>query len=217
MAHAYEFTLIARLGFADPDRKDPLHEAACQYLTSPPGRVALAAAVGPVDYEFVNSATNRRQSVTHELVATRSERERTLSKGTGGYRVTIGFLDAVVHCRYRLNTVVSDAATGAVIRRESAALDYPFIIEVKATREGVGQILRQVNLYRDFLNDAMQAGQSDLDGYQFVVATRFPLTADEAATLEDAGVLHLVLGDGFDRYRAAQGRQENLRLQCPAI
>lgn len=36
MAHSYERTyLTQRLGFADPDKKNPLHDMACQFLTQP--------------------------------------------------------------------------------------------------------------------------------------------------------------------------------------
>lgn len=35
MAHSHEQSLLARLGFADPDRKDKRHTLACQYLCEP--------------------------------------------------------------------------------------------------------------------------------------------------------------------------------------
>lgn len=35
MAHSHDSTLLARFGFADPDRREPWHDVACQYLTQP--------------------------------------------------------------------------------------------------------------------------------------------------------------------------------------
>lgn len=35
MSHAHDKTLIARLGFADADRREPLHDLACRYLALP--------------------------------------------------------------------------------------------------------------------------------------------------------------------------------------
>jgi len=32
--HAHDRTMLARFGFADPDKREPLHDLACQYLAS---------------------------------------------------------------------------------------------------------------------------------------------------------------------------------------
>lgn len=40
--HANERTLIANLGFSDPDKKNPLHDLACQYLAMDENRLKIA-------------------------------------------------------------------------------------------------------------------------------------------------------------------------------
>jgi hypothetical protein len=41
MAHSHDRTLIASLGFADPDKQDPMHDLACEYLSQPMQAEAL--------------------------------------------------------------------------------------------------------------------------------------------------------------------------------
>lgn len=42
MAHSHDRTLLAALGFQDPDKKDPKHTLACQYLCQPEVALRLA-------------------------------------------------------------------------------------------------------------------------------------------------------------------------------
>lgn len=46
MAHSHEQGLLARMGFADPDRKDRRHTLACQYLALPEVSKKVAQVVG---------------------------------------------------------------------------------------------------------------------------------------------------------------------------
>lgn len=54
MAHSSDRTLLASLGFADPDKRNPTHTLACQYVARPEvaqailGRILFASVVGPV-------------------------------------------------------------------------------------------------------------------------------------------------------------------------
>jgi hypothetical protein len=48
MAHSFDTTLLARLGFADPDRKKPEHDLACQYLRD----TGLPDGAGETDESF---------------------------------------------------------------------------------------------------------------------------------------------------------------------
>ncbi len=45
LMHAHDRTLISRLGFADPDKKEPLHDLACRYLALPVNARRLASMV----------------------------------------------------------------------------------------------------------------------------------------------------------------------------
>lgn len=44
MAHAHDRTLLAKLGFADPDKKDARHDLACRYTALPESGLAIAKA-----------------------------------------------------------------------------------------------------------------------------------------------------------------------------
>ena len=63
--HAYERTMLAKLGFADPDRCEQLHELACQYLATPAATRRLlqylAIERGPEPYE-TNSGNEEQVS-----------------------------------------------------------------------------------------------------------------------------------------------------------
>lgn len=54
MAHSHQQTLLAKLGFSDPDHKDPRHTLACEYLCKPEvlqkmGQVLFEVAPTPVE------------------------------------------------------------------------------------------------------------------------------------------------------------------------
>jgi hypothetical protein len=70
---ATDRTLLAILGFQDPDRKDPMHDWACQYLAQPEvlGRLVAPLTVydGSIHLEY------------------------HITKGWGQYKQTIGFID----------------------------------------------------------------------------------------------------------------------------
>lgn len=41
MTHSHDRTLLSKLGFADGDRREPKHDAACRYLVEPAQAVKL--------------------------------------------------------------------------------------------------------------------------------------------------------------------------------
>lgn len=91
MAHSHTRTLLAKLGFADPDRKEPLHDKACRYLSAPGQAQRL------VELTREPPADERRE--IHSLTRPAQPRanvEVALSKGNGTYKTTIGFVDVVL-------------------------------------------------------------------------------------------------------------------------
>ncbi|HEV7299023.1 MAG TPA: hypothetical protein VGN72_06615 [Tepidisphaeraceae bacterium] len=118
---ATDRTLIANLGFADPDKADGLHDRICQYLMTPDVATQVAAMIpahAPVTVRSVARAT-----------------EVPLTKGQGSYKQTIGFLDVL----YKI-----------FFQSSSGSFDQELIIEVKSRATSVGAMLRQVNLYREY-------------------------------------------------------------------
>lgn len=82
--HASERTLLASLGFNDPDKKGDTHDMAIQYLAQPLvlGRLLEAA--------------TRRVPQRVAVVWTSLTTEYHLTKGEGKYKTTVGFADLLV-------------------------------------------------------------------------------------------------------------------------
>jgi hypothetical protein len=107
--HAYGRTLAASLGFADDDKRHPLHELACHYLMQPPTAVRLAESFWPPSASKHNPTFHCPGEMYvrwgHEVLcdAVREFVEYApeirgavmIAKGEGKYRTTIGFVDVV--------------------------------------------------------------------------------------------------------------------------
>lgn len=100
---ARDRTLLAKLGFADPDKKNPKHDLMCAFLADPVNRKALCKQLG-----YAPS--------TNDPVL-----EQHLGKGTGQYQTTIGFLD-VVYTAYRMRGLIDGAMRFAKTPKEVETL-----------------------------------------------------------------------------------------------
>lgn len=173
--HSHDRTLLSRLGFADPDKKDRMHDLGCQYLALPENRERIARDVlGRPDISF------SKQPIF----------ESPIVKGEGKYQTVVGFIDVVLS-GFVKTTEVEDPGACSYFHRWLA-------IEVKITPVGIGEILRQIKLYRQF---------RAADNLRWMVATSFPLSANDVAILKGAGVYHVRLGDAFQAWAAAQGTE----------
>lgn len=81
--------------------------------------------------------------------------------------------------------------------RETA---YCLLVEVKTTPVPVGDIIRQLNLYRSYLTPSL----GDPWGKTMVVATTFDITKDDGKVLKAANIVHLRLGAAFDHWAEQQ-------------
>jgi hypothetical protein len=81
------------------------------------------------------------------------------------------------------------------------------VVEVKIARVPVGAVLRQLKLYEEFIG---------LDGdtfprpVAFVLATPYPVSGDDNATLEAAGITHVLLGKKFEEYVATRATADQV-------
>lgn len=102
--HSHEKTLLSSLGFSDPDKKSPVHDLACQYLSTKEVRQKLADAfVGPSLSERPFQWKENKEYVRQDLSISGKKSgtmkvggpdfERILSKGEGKYKTTVGFVD----------------------------------------------------------------------------------------------------------------------------
>jgi hypothetical protein len=93
MARSHDQTLLAKLGFADPDRSDPTHDFACRYLATEPVLEQLEMKFRPRK-TVLGLPTARGTRLTYsykdEGYVAKVEFERVISKGKGDFRVLVG-------------------------------------------------------------------------------------------------------------------------------
>jgi hypothetical protein len=99
--HAKDRTLLASLGFADPDKGDDLHDLACRYLAQPEHALRLVRMFPAPDSRGWVCADDRGRPRSTDLVEVRAALEVPISKGEGQYRSTIGFADLLVFPSWR--------------------------------------------------------------------------------------------------------------------
>lgn len=249
MTHSHDRTLLAKLGFSDPDRRNALHDIACRYLIEDAQVLKLldvafglhACKVDPyervtnsraylracdVGGHWFNQEVTVVESVTERDARTVVEEratERAVSKGSGQYKSTIGFLDGWVVAR-RVHDELARRSLRAWVSSRGRVSAYPgddlaplngpyngpdesvlyrsvidaycaVGIEVKIGQVPAAEILRQINLYREFVT----AGA-------WVVAIHFDMRAHEKATLTDAGIHVVRLGAKFNEHCVALAR-----------
>lgn len=190
MTHSHDRTLLASLGFADPDKRDSnLHTLACEYLTEDAQSGRLVRLV------------NRNE----ELISVESRVEVPLSKGEGQYRTTIGFLDAKIDW-------VGAENQGSVF------------VEVKINRIDVGDVIRQINLYRQYAvpwtppldseNFGSRLAARDkkqaMGTSSWILAANFELDDGYTKLLLRENIVHIQLGEGFRKWY-----EERLKRPAP--
>lgn len=202
MAYAHDNTLLSRLGFQDPDKKLPRHDLACRYIAQP----------GLLKDLFG----------LHVAVSARTE--EVISKGQGQYRQHIGFADAVAEWGYftcaahadhdashnRHWRWIENGRPGVVVEppgpRPKKCSEIPcesggiVLIEVKITPVPAAEILRQLNLYRQYL---------DVTGTLLVVD--FPIVEGDKDQLLSAGIDTVRLGVSFEQWLPTQRTEAPLR------
>jgi len=210
--HAHDRTMLANLGFADPDKRNPLHDLACQYLALPGTADKIVGLLGlehgPEAYreEFdcclEEGAETRRVRVSHVAF------EHPIVKGSGQYRTSIGFADLV------LGLDVETERTGVTERRK----DYRGVwgrpekkrdlrstwrrlvgMEVKIAPVPIGDVIRQVKLYGSYTDR-----QSCQEIHRWVVTTAYPISSLDVQCLRNERITHVVLGEGFKQFVADQ-------------
>lgn len=201
--HAHERTLLARLGFADPDRRDPLHDIACRYLAMPQVSLRVAKLL---NLEYSNRQQCFKTHTGYEMKCessrfvkkVRSICEHEIYKGVGQYRTTVGFLD--VYLQVELEELYTNVQKRRYYAQRTTHLwepDSDFVepdgetaaIEVKSTDVPVSDVIRQINLYRSYSNIR-----------RWIFATTYPLNQSQFECLANARILHVHLGQRFQDF-----------------
>jgi hypothetical protein len=232
--HSHDRTLIARLGFSDPDKKNDQHDLACQYLALPENCLRLAKlleeANAPVRVEEHVAQKGAqtgywerrpgRYTRTRNVESCQARLEVPIQKGQGQYATTIGFLDVAIYSKVREirdGEVYADVAvpqpppsTPRVWQpttyeekwqpfRDEFVHDKAAYVEVKIAPAKLGETLRQIGLYRQYVHVAGLTGHG-----KWVLATAYPLPAPDLETLRAEGVHHIQLGEKFLEYVTAR-------------
>jgi hypothetical protein len=228
---AHDRTLLANLAFADPDKKDPLHDLACQYVAQPSVVEAMGLKVRDCPVVALGGGIL----------------ECPISKGEGKYKTTIGFLDARIPVGFRYqafdskcvrkevfsdqeeakkiwqsNDSISNGKMGLLDKDKYlrgpydcgpktigdypnytwevpifekfptgiavASLDWTLCVEVKIKPIGLGEVLRQINLYREYV------------GGVWILVTHFDMPSAMEEGLRAATIIPFRLGDGFTKF-----------------
>jgi len=234
MTHAHDKTLLARLGFADPDRREPDHDLACDYLAdrvnrlmkiilgNAPGAHSPLICIDDSDtYAFMGQAS-------WDIHCRRIDRETAISKGAGQYRTTIGFMDLSIE--YEANLKIKG------IRRKissaNTSTSSSFIRGADTWRlwkcggqEESGEW--KINYAWPILGIEVKAQpvpsseiirqirlyREYVRGLQWVAATCFPLTTREIAALNESNIRHVFLGDRFLAWKEAQGSDAAVQVE----
>ena len=176
MSYSHDNTLLQRMGFRDPDRKTPDHDRACIELATTPKKLLSALDIS--------------------CDAARAHLEQPLQKGTGKYTSTIGFLDATVEWK-KIKMVVGCSSSwkhpaDKPWARCTSCFDYDdgdhgiLLVEVKTRVENIGDLLRQMNLYREYAKFR-----------QYVIWSLFPEDRRYGTLLSQQGYT-LVVGSSID-------------------
>ena len=102
--HAHERTYLAKLGFSDPDLREPIHDLACQYMKTQPTLERLARFLGiehgPQSRCFelpkTRYKTEQESHVSKVITSYSTQLEREITKGHNQYKTTVGFIDFCV-------------------------------------------------------------------------------------------------------------------------
>ena len=193
-------TLLSKLGFADPDKQSPVHDAACRYLAQ--REVAnrlLETSINKGVPGYFCSGEIYGLKESGPFVLDRVGVEEPISKGSGQYKTTIGFMDVVLFS-------VQQTADIEVRRRHPA---FGIGVEVKHTQKSIHDVIRQIKLYREYTDNPYgqfrygrdiyptQWGVKIIDWY---LATTFDINQQELELLKLSGIQFIRLGKGFDEY-----------------
>lgn len=220
--HSHDRTLLSSLGFADPDKRDPRHDLACQYLATQDVARQLVDVLVKPSLSARSKAVDERKfrgRVIYEFGDLYRPRfEEPIVKGKDQYRTVIGFLDLVLPFSWtfrqdgEMRAFEGDPWTPHSFDYGSTS---SVIFEVKVNPVGIGDIVRQIKLYREF----WRISEDSIDiPYHWCVATAFDMSAADVSMLRESGVRHIRLGEAFEEWcDAARSEPEDAALATDSI
>lgn len=174
MTHTKDKTLLASLSFGDKDKKDRRHDLACQYLIQPEVAMKIVTA-------FRDPNLPRELTIGEEVTFTGGSLEIPLTKGHNQYKTFIGFIDGSLSF-------------------ESVESEYRIFFEVKINPETAGNVLRQLNLYKEFMDSSVQ-----------LLVTAYDVSPLDQALFKENEIVCVRLGEAFDEFVRAQEAASKIR------
>ena len=195
--------MLAKCGFADPDRKDPMHDAACAYVAS-------------------RALDLYRKLIREEAWSASAVLEQPISKGTGQYMTTVGFLDLSITAKEWVGSssyvgdmrgsqdIVDICRAGGlawtrkglygqeewVQTKSTLITTQPVLgVEVKWSESSVSDAVHQICLYREYLPDLSWA-----------LATPWNVNVEQKAALESQKISYVRLSESMVREFATRMR-----------
>jgi hypothetical protein len=186
MTHTKDKTLLASLSFGDKDKKDRRHDLACQYLIQ--SEVAMKIVTAFRDPNLPGELT-----ISKEVTFTGGSLEIPLTKGHNQYKTFIGFIDGSLS----FESVESEYYSWS---KSYHKRDYRIFFEVKINPETAGNVLRQLNLYREFMDSSVQ-----------LLVTAYDVSPLDQALFKENGIVCVRLGEAFDEFVRAQEAASKIR------
>jgi hypothetical protein len=178
-------SLITSLGFADPDKRERLHDLACQFLGE--------GSVAPRLLDGHRIEVPRRALRKENLEWIDRKYEVHFARNNVRSLTTIGFLDLLIEYGIR------DTSPGGLDELYS----YFILVEVKIHPVPVGDILRQMGFYQEH----MLTGDMTAQWHHSVVATAFDLGPRDVEALYTKGIHHIRLRTQFREFCEERERE----------
>ena len=149
MAHSHQQTLLAKLGFSDPDHKDPRHTLACEYLCKP----EVSRKVVSVLQDFASGPTEQPKPVRYPKQDDPAYKEWFLCSEAQteapvmNRNYYIGFIDVMI--KYVTGGWSTSWGRGPD-EVHKCNREYLVIVEVKVSKVDPADIIKQMKLYATY-------------------------------------------------------------------
>jgi hypothetical protein len=233
-------TLLANLGFNDPDKTSKKHDLGCHFLAQPHILEKILKTLNKLkifpeknEIPIYDKRDHFKIYLTDKYrIDANLRTEVPITKGKDQYKQTIGFVDGIMEiliyhkknvylCENKnkhecpteciwSNTKIEKEFEHCIYDINDIFYNYRIClyIETKITPQKLGDIIRQINLYREY--PTCQCGK-------FILAYNFDLSEIEIKALEKENIICIKLSKQFDDWCAEQlnikSEQKDNRLE----
>lgn len=191
-------TLLAKLGFADADRKSPRHDLACNYIGLNREVLTRALQVSAMPRVTISDA--------------RGDLEFQVLKGDGKFSTTVGFVDVLATFNATFTLPIPSPSDRSDRWRRSLLESYTdwisvrqgfqAVVEVKIAPCGVGDLIRQLRVYNEHVGRFQPSTSPSWSkrSYDMSSAWRAAIEAGRAKCEAEGGLGFGPLTYAFDDY-----------------